>query len=141
MAQIDACIYGRKVKKAFEIQLKDVREKNDLKQIEVEILLYFYENEGKTASDLYRELGLNKGQVSTGLDNLTKMGMLKCYTNSDDRRYLQYELLDKGKEIAREVVDNIIKVYDTVLDGFSDEQKKAFYDMGIMICQNIDRYY
>ena len=100
MEQIDACIYGRKIKRIFDNCLKSIREQYDIRMIDVEILLYFYENKDKTASDLYRELGLNKGQVSTGIDRLCKKKMLLEYENSKDRRYLQYEIQPLGLQVV-----------------------------------------
>jgi len=140
MAQIDACIYGRKIRKLFDNMLKPIREANNLKQIEVEIILYFYENEGKTASDLYRELGLNKGQVSTAIESLCGKEILKTYNNPGDRRSLRYELLDKGKLIAMDMDREINKVYAMALEGVSKENIKSFYETGTIICKNVDKY-
>lgn len=139
MAQIDACIYGRKIKRVFESRLKDIREKYDIKMIDVEILLYFFENQGKTASDLYRALGLNKGQVSTGIDSLCKKNMLVEYDNPEDRRYLRYELTDDGKQTVLEIQKEICNVYKLIVDGVDKEDQHTFFAVGGMICRNIDK--
>lgn len=139
MAHIDACIYGRKVKRIFELRLKPVREKYDVKMIELEILLYFYENEGKTASDLYRDLGRNKGQVSVGIDNLCKQEYLMTYINPDDRRYLQYKLLERGTAVVHEVQKEVCNIYKDIMDGISPEDQKRFFEIGLKICESIDR--
>lgn len=140
MHQFDACIYGRKMKKMMDNRLKPLRDKYNIKMIDIEILLYFYEYKDRSASDLYRELGLNKGQVSTGIDNLCKQGMLAAYTNPEDRRYQWYELLEKGKLVTSEVMIEINKVILTVTKGISSEEQGEFCRVGKAICDNIDKY-
>lgn len=141
MKQMDACIYGRKVKKIFEVELKDIRDKYDIKQIDVEILMYFDENSDKTASDLYRELWLNKGQVSTGIDNLVKKQMLKADVNPSDRRYFKYELLNNGKEVVDEIKKCVDASYAIVMEGIPMEQQKIFFETGKKMCKNVDKYF
>ena len=139
MAKIDACIYGRKIKRVFESRLKEVRERFDIKMIDVEILLYFFENKGKSASDLHRELGLNKGQVSTAIDSLCKQNMLVEYENPEDRRYLKYELTDDGKQVVATIQTEICDVYKIITNGLNQEEQQTFFHIGKTICQNIDK--
>lgn len=139
MAQLDACIYARKMKRLFDSRLKEVREEYDIKMIDVEILLYFYENKGKTASDLYRALGLNKGQVSTAIDSLCKQNMLVEHENPEDRRYLKYELTEAGKQVALVIQAEICNVYNMITDGIDEEKQRVFLETGDIICKNIDK--
>lgn len=140
MAQIDACIYGRKIKKIFDNCLKEIRKKYDIKMIDVEILLYYSENRGKTASDLYRELGLNKGQVSISIDSLCKRSMLVEYVNPSDRRYLKYELSEKGKKVVSVISAETSKVYSAMIVGIDKEKQQTFIEVGEMLCNNINKY-
>lgn len=139
MAQIDACIYARKIKRVFESRLKDLRDKYDLKMIDVEILMYFSENTGKTASDLHRELDLNKGQVSRAIDGLRKLNMLVEFENPEDRRYLRYELADTGKSVVSEVQSEICAIYGRMMEGIDKGMQQTFFEIGKMICENIDK--
>ena len=141
MEQIDACIYGRKIKRIFDNCLKSIREQYDIRMIDVEILLYFYENKDKTASDLYRELGLNKGQVSTGIDRLCKKKMLLEYENSKDRRYLQYEIQPLGLQVVLQIIEETKKIYTIITDSISEEKLQTCYETSMMICDNIDKFY
>ena len=73
---LDIVLRGRKLKRISDIAFGELRRKYGLKQLEVEILIYLSRNPEASASTFIKEMGLNKGQVSVAMDNLSSGGFL-----------------------------------------------------------------
>lgn len=85
----------RTITKYYEIRMKEVCSKYNLRQLEYDILLFLHNNpQYKTASDIVRARKSAKSHVSTSLDVLEKRGFYASkHTNSDNLGYM-----DKGTE-------------------------------------------
>ena len=45
---------------------------------------------------------MNKGHMSTTLENLVKQGYIVCKRDDKDRRYVKYELTDASEHLCQE---------------------------------------
>ncbi len=114
---VEALLFGRKLKRAMNSCYGDIRHKYALKQIEIEVLLYYSKYPKAAASDVCRNLDLNKGYVSAALFELCQRGYMASNQNMENRRFVCYSIT----EIGQQVIDEAKKIQEDVLDRlFSD---------------------
>ena len=128
---------GRKFKSIVENCFSDIKDKYNLKQIDVDILLYMGVYEKVSACDLCKTLNLNKGQVSIAFDRLCEQGYVEI-NKSDSNRKCFYTLTDLGKEIAASTdkMHSILTL--NVFKGFSEKEIALIRDYSERIMDNID---
>ena len=99
-------LQGGKFKRLLEKAMVDVKNKTNLNRLELEViyLLSHYE-EITTLTDICCYTQMNKGHMSTTLDNLVKQGYVVCKRDDKDRRYVKYELTDESEQIYQEMVN------------------------------------
>lgn len=136
---MDVILRGRKFKKLIEGTFATVRKKYDLRQIEIEILLFLKKYPNTSSSEIYRALDVNKGHVSQAMDNLCKKNFLESRQDESDRRYVSYQVTDSGKRVVEESLklrDNMLK---QVFAEFSKEEMEMMCKISKKLIDNIDR--
>ena len=136
-ARIGAVLRGRKLKKILRTQYSDLRKKYDITQLDIELLQYFSENPGAAASDVIRDLDLNKGNVSTALFKLFRNGLVDGEPNDHDRRIIEYRLREKGKKIIRETDGIQEKLLEQVFRGVTEQEKDIMKQIADKVCRNL----
>lgn len=137
--EVDVILRGRKFKRMVEHIFEDIRKKYDLRQIEIELLFYLSEEPNASASDIYRNLNLNKGQVSQALDHLCRNGYLQSRIDPADRRYVSYEMLEKASVIIEEGIVIRDSMQSLLFAGLTEEELKVMEHLTEKISLNIDR--
>ena len=136
--QIEMLLRGRKFKKMIDNLCEELREKYGLKQIELEILLFFSESPSSSASDIYRDLSLNKGQVSKALDSLCRKGYIQPKQDPDDRRYIKYEMDESCDVVIKEIREISESMTRKLFDGIEKDELDMIKQTTIKLCNNID---
>lgn len=137
--KLNVILRGRKFKKLISQMFGEIRKKYDLRQIEIEILLYLNQNPNTNASEIYRALYVNKGHVSQAMDKLCKQGFLESEHDKNDRRYVSYIITSAGKEVIAESILLRECMKKQVFVGFSEEEFEMMRKISAKICDNIDR--
>ena len=75
-----------------------------------------------TAGDLARETGLTTGAVTSILDRLEGLGLVKRVRDTEDRRRVMVELTDKAIRNGKEIWGPLKSASRTSLSRYSDEQ-------------------
>lgn len=75
-----------------------------------------------TVAELARVCQLDAGSMTRMLDRLEAKGFLRRVRSSDDRRVVNLELTDSGREAAREIPAVLSRVQNAHLSGFSFEE-------------------
>ena len=103
---IEKNLRGGKFKHLLEKAMVDVKNKTNLNRLELEVVyLLSHYDEITTLTDICRYTQMNKGHMSTTLDNLVKQGYIICKRDDKDRRYVKYEIL--WAELTAKVVEGI----------------------------------
>lgn len=136
---LKAILRGRKLKKILRMRYSGLRKKYGLTQLDVELLQYFDQNPGAAASDVIRELDLNKGNVSTAMFKLFRDGMVDGEPNDHDRRIIEYRLKEKGSRIIREA-DKIREDFvESLFQDVTEEEKEVLHDIAVKVLNNLKR--
>ena len=129
-----------KFKRLLEKAMVDVKNKTNLNRLELEViyLLSHYE-EITTLTDICRYTQMNKGHMSTTLDNLVKQGYVVCKRDDKDRRYVKYELTDASEQICQEMETLWSELIAKVVEGIDENSLAVFSCVSEQISHNIDR--
>ena len=137
---IEKNLRGGKFKRLLEKAMADVKNKTNLNRLELEVIyLLSHYDEINTLTDICRYTQMNKGHMSTTLDNLVKQGYVVCKRDENDRRYVKYELSDASEELCREMETLWSELIAKVVDGIDENSLAVFNQVSEMISHNIDR--
>ena len=137
---IEKNLRGGNFKRLLERAMIDAKNKTNLNRLELEViyLLSHYE-EMTTLTDICRYTQMNKGHMSTTLDNLVKKGYVVCRRDDKDRRYVKYELTDASEQICNEMEALWSELISKVVKGIDENSLAVFNRVSEQISQNIDR--
>ena len=85
-------------------------------------LLKLYMGSASTVAELARECQLDAGGMTRLLDRLEGKGLVRRNRSSEDRRVVNLELTDEGREAAREIPAVLCGVQNAHLRGFTLEE-------------------
>ena len=85
-------------------------------------LLKLYKGDAGTAAELARSCELDAGSMTRLLDRLEAKGLCKRLRSSDDRRIVNLELSEEGREAARAIPQVLSDVQNACLAGFTKEE-------------------
>ena len=120
--ELDILLRGRKFKKMLEGIYKDLRKRYQLKQVEVEVLLYVGLMPELSATELANKLSLQKGHVSVAMFGLCEKGYLQSEQSRQDRRYVIYRITEEGCRVRQEIENKKNRINEMVLKGFTKDE-------------------
>jgi DNA-binding MarR family transcriptional regulator len=85
-------------------------------------LLKLYMGSASTVAELARECNLDAGGMTRLLDRLEGKGLLRRIRSSEDRRVVNLELTEEGREAAREIPAVLCGVQNAHMRGFTLEE-------------------
>ncbi|MBR1811771.1 MAG: winged helix-turn-helix transcriptional regulator [Clostridia bacterium] len=135
---IDALLKGRLFKKYVDKIYAQIREKYDLKQVEIEILYFLCNSANATASTIYKSLSLTKGHVSQAMDTLCQKGFLTPVQDRTDRRCITYDITSIGRQAVAELGALKENTEKKLLSGVTDSELHLFIDVAEKICGNME---
>jgi DNA-binding MarR family transcriptional regulator len=90
------------------------------------VLVMILKNRGDTAAVLSRGMECDTGSMTRMLDRLEAKGLVVRTRSTDDRRRVQLELTEAGRDKAERLVKAISDVLNRHLAGFSAEELELF---------------
>ena len=82
-------------------------------------MMKLYLRKADTVAELARECSLDAGSMTRLLDRLEAKGFCRRIRSSEDRRVVNLELTDEGREAAKEIPIVLSRVQNAHLAGFS----------------------
>ena len=137
---IEKNLRGGKFKRLLEKAMIDSKSRTNLNRLELEVIyLLSHYDEMTTQTDICRYTQMNKGHMSTTLDNLVKKGYVVCQRDDKDRRYVKYQLTDASEQICREMEKLWSELVSKVVEGIDEDSLAVFNRVSEQINQNIDK--
>ena len=136
---LDIVLRGRKLKRISDIAFSELRRKYGLKQLEVEILIYLSRNPGASASTFIKEMGLNKGQVSVAMDNLSSGGFITLKRDNKDHRYSHASVTEKALPVLEEAEKLKVMYEIMIFSGISPEDAFSFWNVSKKMMANLEK--
>ncbi|MDD6070019.1 MAG: winged helix DNA-binding protein [Clostridiales bacterium] len=136
---IERILRGGKFKKLLEKTMADAKNKTNLNRVELEVIyLLFHYDDVTTLTDICQYTQMNKGHMSTTLDNLVKKGYVVCKRDEKDRRYVKYQLTEASEQIRMEIDGLWSELLSKIVSGIDEESLKVFNQVAKQINENID---
>lgn len=85
-------------------------------------MLKLYLGKADTVAELARECSLDAGSMTRLIDRLEAKGFCRRVRSSEDRRVVNLELTDEGRNAAKEIPVVLSRVQNAHLVGFSIEE-------------------
>lgn len=118
--------------------LETVRKEYELSQIEVTIMGFLHNNPGKdTVGEIAYWRMLPKGNVSQGVESLIQKRLLQRICDKDDRRKIHLQITEQAKDIVRGIDKARKKKNEKIFLGFSEEEKKLYFQLNGKILENV----
>ena len=136
---LDIILRGRKIKRISDIAFGELRKKYGIKQLEVEILIYLSRNPEASASTFIKEMGLNKGQVSVAMDNLSSGGFITLKRDNKDHRYSHASITEKTLPVLEEAEKIKVLYEKMIFSGISPEDAFSFWNVSKKMMANLEK--
>ena len=137
---IEKNLRGGKFNRLLEKAMVDVKNKTNLNRLELEVVyLLSHYDDITTLTDICRYTQMNKGHMSTTLENLVKQGYIVCKRDDKDRRYVKYELTDASEHLCQEMEILWAELTAKVVEGIYESSLAVFNRVSEQISHNIDR--
>jgi DNA-binding MarR family transcriptional regulator len=108
--------------------LKEYAANIDVNRTQLRALVFIKNNGEITMTDLCERLNIEKGSLTTMVDDLTKKGYLTRTRDSRDRRKYILNLTDKGDTIAKEFLEELGKKLEVRFLKLSEDDRTKFMD-------------
>ena len=105
--------------------------KNELKPfgitpVQNAVLSCLWDTDGQTPGQLGERLFLDSSSITGILDRLEQKGLIERKPSPKDRRALQVNLTERGRDLKKPVMKAAIKANQTVLANLSNEETRIF---------------
>ncbi|MGI6003623.1 MAG: MarR family winged helix-turn-helix transcriptional regulator [Lachnospiraceae bacterium] len=132
---------GMMLRKFRTLQYREVTQKYGLQVIDL-IVLRFLSGSGSrnTLADMEKLCLFTKGHLSQSVKRLQESGYLRSETDPKDRRRVHNYLTDKSAEVVADFNAATDNAMDSMLRGFSDEEKEELVRCIRKINSNIQDY-
>lgn len=131
--------YSRHITKLLNTRIATVSKKYNLTKLDAHALIFFSVDEhDPTASEFSKCGSYPKSNVSKSLLGLSKKGLVIMESQKEDRRYQDVILTEKGKQIAKEIREEINPIISKLSKGIEDEEKMAMFSAMRKLKNNID---
>ena len=136
---IEILLQGRRCKKMIDRIYKELRSVYDLKQVDVDVLLYMVTSPGRPSSGIAQDLGLNKAHVSMAMDHLIRSGYLSCEKDPADRRFLRYEITPSGQTVSGEILARKDQLNELLFRDFSEQDMRDMERLCRKLLDNLEK--
>jgi DNA-binding MarR family transcriptional regulator len=111
----------------------------DLTALQWVPLLVLSKSGGDTVAGCARKIGIDTGAMTRMLDRIEAKGLAQRSRSEGDRRVVNVELTDAGREIVKLIPPTICRVLNQHLQGFSEQEFEIFKDLLRRFLANGDR--
>ena len=94
---------------------------------------------GTTAAELARIGCVDTGAMTRMLDRLEAKGLVRRSPCSKDRRVVQLELTDAGRDLCRKIPYGLSRVLNSMLRGFTETELETYKALARRMLANADR--
>ena len=137
---LDTLLYGMQFRRLLEKEMQPVGEEYGLYKIDMQILLYLkHGGERNTSKDIMSMNMFTRGHISQSLTRLQKKGYVEMVQDQKDRRCTHNYLTGDAAEIIRKIEVISRKIHAIVMEGVTDEEKKALASVARKMNRNIER--
>ena len=95
----------------------------DMHRAQAALLCRLFNQDGLTQSELADQLSVQAATVTNMLQRMEETGLVRRRRDDDDNRLVRVNLTEAGREREQAVVNQFIKLEQTVFDGISADDR------------------
>jgi len=138
--QIERLLHGVLYKQLLESRIAALRERYDLRKVDIEVLYYLSRGGGKnTSTDIKAGSMLTKSHISQSVDRMQKMRLLELIPDENDRRCVHLALTERADEIVKEIAVAWEDLHQTVFAGVTKEEEEQLKKIAARMEENMER--
>jgi len=125
-------VVGRlnKVSTIWMKQLGEVFKQHQISAVEFDILATLRRNQiPLTPTELYQEVMLSSGAMSTRLESLVKRGLVNRTASEQDRRSCKVELTEDGTKLMDEIIGEHVLNMQSMLDPLDEHEQRVLTNL------------
>jgi MarR family transcriptional regulator, transcriptional regulator for hemolysin len=103
-----------------------------------ELLYQLYLKDGSEQHILAERLGITKASLSSLIDGLEELELVKRLQHPDDARLKQVFLTEQGKAMLNQMQDIALKIEDQMNKGFSKAEVELLEDWLTRLAKNLE---
>jgi MarR family 2-MHQ and catechol resistance regulon transcriptional repressor len=96
--------------------------------VEFRCIRVLVETEPLTVNQLAQHMSLTSSRITRIVDGLVDKKLVSRMTGESDRRVYYLSLTKKGKELARNLIQNYIKIHDDIIKSINKEYQPIMLD-------------
>lgn len=124
MGDYEMIISGTQLKKLLEKKSEPIMKKNDLRTVELEILIFLFQKiYGDTAKEIIKMKHMSKAHISKSIDNLKSRGFILLNEDYEDHRIVHMELTQKADEVIKESLAVRDECRNIMFRGISEKEQ------------------
>ncbi|MFR1113055.1 MAG: MarR family winged helix-turn-helix transcriptional regulator [Blautia sp.] len=136
--ETEMLISGKMYKRLYERHLEELKQKYDLKRIDLDILYFLCRFRDKNTPPEITDLNqYTKGHVSQSLDRLTRKGLVETSPDKTDRRCLRIFPRESAEAVYEELQLVREKMFEIMFRGIVPEEMKEFNHIAKRIYNNM----
>lgn len=97
----------------------------DITPIQYAVLYCLWENDKGSPKEIAERLKLENSTISGILERMEKKDLIERNISKEDRRFIQVQLTEKGKELEDAVLNAVEEVNSEVMAKFTDEESSV----------------
>ncbi len=137
--QIERLLHGSSYKQLLESRIARIREKYNLRKVDVEVLYYLSKCDGRDTSKDIKEISpLTKSHISQAVDRLKEMQLLDMTPDRTDRRCIHLSLTPRARQIVAEINDAWEDLRRIIFAGIREEDLQLFDQIAAKIRANME---
>lgn len=138
--QIERLLHGARYKHLLENRIVRIREKYDLRKVDIEVLYYLSKcGDRNTPTDIKANSMLTKSHISQSVDMLQKRRLLELIPDYNDRRCVHLTLTEQAGAVVKDINKAWADLNRIILDGVTEEEKKIFRQIAAKVGANMER--
>lgn len=137
--QIEVLLHGARYKQLLESRIAAIREKYELRKVDIEVLYYLSKcGERNTSTDIKAGSMLTKSHISQAVDCLQKKGLLELIPDENDRRCVHLAPTERARQIEMEIRAVWEDLYRTIFAGVTEEEQQMLHRIAVKISANME---
>lgn len=120
--------------------LKQYASTYSVNKTQLKALIIIKNNKAMSMTDLCNKLNIEKGSLTTMIDDLTEKGYVTREKDISDRRKYLVKITESGEVIASDFVDKLKLRLEEKLIKLTDEDKKKYINSVKILQEIFDKY-
>ena len=102
------------------------------------VLMYLRDRVLVTAGEISQEMCHDSGALTRIIDQLEERKLLQRQRSTTDRRVVELELTDDGRQLTERFLPRLLALYNEIFDGFTKEEADQAISLLMRINHKLD---